>query len=57
MNFCDFYFSESKKKKKKKKTNKKGKPVGKSFSMASFFDSRKYDKGVHGTLDLNLIGL
>ena len=55
MNFVEHYFSEAKKKKKTKKKNRKSQ--GKGFSMASYFNSKNYDKGVHGTLDLNLIGL
>jgi hypothetical protein len=50
----EHYFFEAKKKKKNKK-NRKSQEKG--FSMASYFDSKKYDKKVSGTLDLNLIGL
>lgn len=47
MNFKDHYFTEKKKKKKKKSS------ATRRFSMASYFNSKKYDKGVHGTLDVD----
>ncbi|MFW6122295.1 MAG: hypothetical protein ACOC80_15545 [Petrotogales bacterium] len=53
MNFVEHYFSESKNKKKRRKKKK----VPRKISVASYFNSKKYDKKVSGTLDLNLIGL
>ncbi len=50
MNFVEYYFTEKKKKKKKKRTNVNVYPA-KTFNMKSFFDPKKYDKGLHGTLD------
>lgn len=45
MNFTEYYFTEKKKKKKK--------PSKQKFSMASYFNSDKYDKNVSGTLDID----
>lgn len=50
MNFVEHYFTEKKKKKKKKKPKVNVFPANK-FNMASFFNPKKYDKGLHGTLD------
>jgi len=43
MNFVEHYFIE----KKKKKSGKK------KYSHSSYFNSKKYDKGVHGTFDFD----
>lgn len=48
MNFVEYYFTE-KKKKKKKRPNVNVFPANK-FNLA-FFNPKKYDKDLHGTLD------
>jgi len=52
MNFTEYYFTEKKKKKKKKKKQPDVNVFPKKkFNQASFFNPKKYDKGVHGTFD------
>jgi len=52
MTFAEHYFSEAKKKKKKKKKKPSVNVFpSKAFNMRAFFNSKNYDKGVHGTFD------